>query len=161
MTRHYLPRPGSYPEKAIAALKDKGAIGPKKIHSGVLARLIGCPVSSLPRVLEFAITHGVIVLERRAHQGNWYGLPEDEPAGIPASRELPPSSVFDLGLPPREMAIRRNASPVRTTLVGRARFAVWSDGDIQIDRGRQSMTLTGDEARELRSLVGAATVAGA
>ncbi len=157
MNSLYVPRPGSYPEAALVALKEKGAIGPKKIHSGVLARLIGAPVSSLPRVLEFAITHGVIILERRAHQGNWYGLPEEEPADVPAARVLPPSSVFDLGQPPREMAIRRNPAHVRTTLVGRVRFAVSSDGEIQIDRGRQSMTITGDEARALVSLASGKT----
>lgn len=153
MTSLYIPRPGSYPEAALKTLAEKGCYGGKKISSGVLARLINCPVSSLPRVLEFAIAHGVILLERRAHAGNWYSLPVEAPAEVPASRELPPSSVFDLGKPPREMAVRRNASLVRTTLVGRARFAVWSDGDIQIDRGRQSMTISGAEARELASLV--------
>ena len=148
----YVPRPGSYSEKAVAALKQRGAIGDKKIHSGVLARLIGCPISSMQSVLHFAITHGAILLERRPHAGNWYSVPEDIQAEPTVTRELPPSSVFDLGRPPREMAIRRNASLVRTTLVGRARFGVWSDGEIQIERGRQSMTITGDEARELVSL---------
>lgn len=157
----YAPRPGSYADKAIKTMTERGFIGPKKVHSGVLARLIGCPVHSMGKVLEFALRHGAILLERRPHQGNWYSLPLEGEARPPADqataadggRVMPPNSVFALGAPPQPMPARRSGAVVSTTLAGRARFALWSDGEIQIDRGRQSMTLAPDESRELAALV--------
>jgi hypothetical protein len=159
MTIEYTPRPGSYPAKAIEVLLP---LAGKMLASGALAQLIGANVKHMGTVLRVAIEHRAIAVQR-TQSGNWYGI-GDLYAGRPASpaacaeaeslvRQLPTSSVFDLGAPTRVLPIPGRQPRIKTIDAGLARFSVWSDGGIRIDRGEQSVSLTPAESRELAALV--------
>lgn len=155
MTKLYSPRPGSYPAKAIDVLLP---LAGKMIASGALARLIGCNVKHLQTVLALALMHRAIVLQR-TQSGNWYGIGDlyaSQPASAEARaeaerlvRQLPASSVFDLGSPPRVLPIAGRASAIKTIEAGRARFAYWDNGAIQIQKGEIKVMLDPAEYRAL------------
>lgn len=158
MTTDYTPRAGSYPAKAIDVLLP---LSGKMLAAGALARLIGCNVKHLHTVLARALTHRAIVLHR-TQSGNWYGV-GDLYAARPASAEareeaerlvrgLPASSVFDLGAPPRVLPLPVRAPAFKTIEAGRAKFAYWTDGVIQIQKGEIKVMLDPIEYRELLAL---------
>ncbi len=155
MSVDYTPRPGSYPAKAIDVLLP---LAGKMIASGALARLIGCHVKHIETVLRLAILYRAIAIQR-TQSGNWYGIGDlyaDQPASEQARaeaeslvRQLPPSSVFDLGAPPRVLPIAGRTPKIKTIEAGRARFAFWTDGAVQIQKGEVKVMLDPAEYREL------------
>lgn len=155
MTKLYVPRPGSYPAKAIDVLLP---LAGKMIASGALAQMIGCPVQGIRTVLAHALLHRAIVLQR-TQSGNWYGIGDlyaSQPASAEARaeaerlvRQLPASSVFDLGSPPRVLPIPGRSAKVKTIDAGRARFAFWDDGAVQIQKGEVKVMLDPGEYRKL------------
>lgn len=160
MRKPYMPRRGSNADKALIVLKKHEG---EKLSAGTLALAIGCRVVIIGDVLEHPISRGAIRVEARPATngepaGNWYWFGEfDMPdvATQPLMRTLPPSSVFDLGAPPRKVPVAFLVSKFQTTLAP-VRFAVWTDGEIQIKRGRALVSLSPEEARELVELVASA-----
>ena len=159
MTSRYTPRPGSYPAKAIEVLLP---LEGKMLASGALARLIGCNVKHVHTVLAHALGCRAIATQR-TQSGNWYGIgdlyadqpvsSDDRAEAAMLVRQLPASSVFDLGAPPRVLPLRNGREPrVKTMIASKARFSVWDDGGIRIDRGELSLLLTPAESRELVAL---------
>ena len=139
----YIPRPGTYAANAIAALR---AIGPgKSMTSAELAARIDCDLTSLRNLLENAVGAGLIEMARIGPV-NVYSIgrdPDDEP-GPPAGR-----SVFEMGQPVKIPAPVKASGPRPG-----ARFAVWSDGEIAIEReGRTTERITPDEARDLARVI--------
>lgn len=155
MSVDYTPRPGSYAAKAVDVLLP---LAGKMIASGALAQLIGCRVAGIRTVLHHALLHRAIVLQR-TQSGNWYGIGDlyaDKPASAQARdaadqlvRQLPPSSVFDLGSPRRVLPIAGRAPRIKTIEAGRAVFAYWIDGGVQIQKGEVKVMLDPAEYREL------------
>ena len=155
MKPNYVPRPGSYAAKAIAVLLP---LAGKMVASGALAQLVGCPVANIRTVLHHALLYRAIAMQR-TQSGNWYGIGDlyaDQPASEQARaeaeslvRQLPPSSVFDLGAPPRVLPIAGRTPKIKTIEAGRARFAFWTDGAVQIQKGEVKVMLDPAEYREL------------
>jgi hypothetical protein len=155
MTKTYTPRPGSYAAKAVDVLLP---LEGKMLASGALARLIDCKVTHVATVLEHALLHRAIVVHR-TQSGNWYGIGDlyagrraTDEARAEASRlvrQLPASTVFDLGAPPRVLPLAGRIVCMKTIESGGAKFAFWSDGAIQIQKGEVKVMLDPKEYREL------------
>lgn len=144
--KFYKPKGDSYAEKAVAILGE----GPGEwVSSATLATLVGCDVTSIKKILEYAVLNDWIVVQKRGMK-NFYSLGKSAPPlGAPkAIATMPPSSVFDLGSPERPMPAG-------------ASFGVWPDGRINIQRGgRITEQLSPAEARALVYAIQVRTPAG-
>lgn len=168
MTKRYVPRPGSYCAKAVEVLLP---LEGKLLASGALARLIGCPVQNIRTVLYHGLKYRAIT-SQRTQSGHWYGIGDlyvDQPAtaaeraeAAQLVRQLPASSVFDLGAPPRVLPLRHGREPrLKTMVSSKAVFSIWSDAGIRIEKGEVAVVLTPAESRELVALASGKAFEGA
>ena len=148
-TVRYCPRPGTYAAAAISALR---AAGPSAwIPSSTLAERIQCEITSLRNLLESAVMAGLIEMRREGSMNTYrIGVDPDE-----ESPSMPVRSVFEMGQPVKAPAMVSAPAPAQFSVpLPGARFGVFSDGEIAIERnGRVTERITPDEAKSLARVI--------
>lgn len=126
MRKPYAPQPGTIPAKVVAWL----AAHPGEHATAVIAEGIGVAPEGLGATLAPALKHGVIGQARR--EGRVYFWHQEQA--------------------PQEQDDDEDDAPMVHRLVSvkpAARWAVWSDGSVVIEQGRQRVELKRDDVRKL------------
>ncbi len=150
----YAPRPGSIPARVIAHLAALPA--GTELATAVLADELDLDAACVPSCLEYAVKNGMLARDKRGHRIFWsLGNGEvviRESAGDaidddPIVQRIVSASATNM--PPS--SVRKPArSPSMSSVPRPLRVALWSDGQLQIQRGDfELILLAPDETREL------------